>query len=158
MVELQLSLSRQGDWDTEKLSNLPEATQLLSGGFGLDRGGLRPESTLNCCTVQPPGGGSEWAVWSEASLAAISFGALGLCHFLDYEVRPTSIFRYLLFCLGLLGFYTKVPSMVLVTNLACEPGFPLEEWRDGHAWEHLSPVSLSCFLAPFRLLLAKNQI
>lgn len=33
------------------LSNLPDATQLVSGGLDLDTGGLRPESALNHRTV-----------------------------------------------------------------------------------------------------------
>ena len=52
MVEL-LSFYRQGNWGTERLSNLADVTQLVSSGFDLDIGGLKPEPTLNHQSVLP---------------------------------------------------------------------------------------------------------
>lgn len=60
MVELQFSFYRQGNWDTERLSNLPEVTQRVSNGVGLDVGDPRPGPPLSHQSVQCLGSRKSW--------------------------------------------------------------------------------------------------
>lgn len=78
MVELQLSFYRQGNGDTERLSNLPEVTQRVSNGVGLDVGGRRPGPPLSHPSVQCLGSRKSWlfgalGCWA-TGLAAVSSG------------------------------------------------------------------------------------
>lgn len=102
MVELLLSFCRQGNWDPERLSNLADVTHLVSGGFDLDIGGLKPEPPLNhqsvllletervCCLEQgsPSNHSSALGLWVTGR-AAVS---------LENNERPTSFRLFALFC------------------------------------------------------------
>ena len=87
MVELLLSFYRQGNWDTERLSNLPSVTQLVSDGIDLDTG-LKPEPTFNHASARPLGSREKQVVWSKAVLGFMSFGTLR--HWLGCSFFPFS--------------------------------------------------------------------
>lgn len=67
MVELQLSFYRQGNWDAERLSDLPEVTQRVSHGVGLDVGGPRPGPPLSRQSAQCLGSRKSWSLGARQS-------------------------------------------------------------------------------------------